>query len=100
MAVSGGCAIAPSTAWPIVNAAIADLLTHLNEERPIRRLGVTRRQLFEQIDRPALKLLPTEPYVFAEWRTCRVGIDYHIEVDRHYYCVPLSLRPRAKSMHV
>ena len=40
-----------------VNAAIADLMTHLNEERPIRRLGVTRRQLLEQIDRPALKLL-------------------------------------------
>jgi transposase len=45
-----------------VNAAIGELMTHLNEERPIRRLGVTRRQLLEQIDRPALKSLPTEPY--------------------------------------
>ena len=71
-----------------VNAAIADLMTHLNEERPIRRLGVTRRQLLEQIDRPALKSLPTEPYEFSEWRTCRVGIDYHIEVAAHYYSVP------------
>jgi transposase len=71
-----------------VNAAIADLMTHLNEERPIRRLGVTRRQLLEQIDRPALKVLPTEPYEFSEWRTCRVGIDYHIEVAAHYYSVP------------
>jgi len=40
-----------------VNAAIGDLLMHLNEVRPIRRLGVTRRQLLEQIDRPALKSL-------------------------------------------
>jgi transposase len=71
-----------------VNAAIADLMTHLNEERPIRRLGMTRRQLLEQIDRPALKPLPTEPYEFSEWRTCRVGIDYHIEVAAHYYSVP------------
>ena len=71
-----------------VNAAIADLMTHLNEERPIRRLGVTRRQLLEQIDRPALKVLPAEPYEFSEWRTCRVGIDYHIEVAAHYYSVP------------
>src|SRR6266403_845057 len=71
-----------------VNAAIADLMTHLNEERPIRRLGVTRRQLLEEIDRPALKVLPTEPYEFSEWRTCRVGIDYHIEVAAHYYSVP------------
>jgi hypothetical protein len=38
-----------------VNAAIGEPMTHLNEERPIRRLGVTRRQLLEQIDRPALK---------------------------------------------
>ena len=48
-----------------VNAAIGELMTHLNEERPIRRLGVTRRQLLEQIDRPALKSLPIEPYEFS-----------------------------------
>src|SRR5271166_7096712 len=55
-----------------VNEAIGELLKHLNEERPIRRLGVTRRQLLEEIDRPALKSLPGEPYVFSEWRVCRV----------------------------
>src|SRR6201993_4542760 len=71
-----------------VNAAIAELMPRLNEERPIRRLGITRRKLLEQIDRPALKVLPTEPYEFSEWRTCRVGIDYHIEVAAHYYSVP------------
>jgi transposase len=71
-----------------VNAAIGELMTHLNEERPIRRLGVTRRQLLEQIDRPALKSLPSEPYEFSEWRMRRVGIDYHIEVAAHYYSVP------------
>jgi transposase len=71
-----------------VNAAIAELMRHLNEERPIRRLGVTRRQLLEEVDRPALKSLPVEPYVFCEWRACRVGIDYHVEADAHYYSVP------------
>jgi transposase len=71
-----------------VNAAIGELLTHLNEERPIRRLGVTRRQLLEQVDRPALKPLPAAPYEFSEWRVCRVGIDYHVEVAAHYYSVP------------
>jgi transposase len=71
-----------------VNAAIADLMTHLNEVRPIRRLGVTRRQLLEEIDRLALKSLPAEPYEFSEWKTCRVGIDYHVEVAAHYYSVP------------
>ena len=76
-----------------VNAAIADLMTHLNEVRPIRRLGVTRRQLLEEIDRPALKPLPAEPYEFSEWKKCRVGIDYHVEVDRPLLQRALSLRP-------
>ena len=60
----------------------------LNEVRPLRRLGVTRRRLLEEIDRPALKLLPTTAYEFAEWKTCRVGIDYHVEGASHYYSVP------------
>lgn len=71
-----------------LNVAIREFLKHLNEDRPIRRLGVTRRQLFEQLDRSTLKPLPIEPYIFAEWRICRVGPDYHIEAHEHYYSVP------------
>ena len=70
-----------------VNAAIGELLTQLNEERKIRRLGSTRRQLLEQIDRPALKPLPQEAYEYSEWYLRRVGIDYHVEVAKHYYSV-------------
>lgn len=73
-----------------LNAATGQLLLRLNEERPIRRLGRTRRQLLEEFDRPALKPLPIEPYVFAEWRLRRVGIDYHVDVDNHFYSVPHS----------
>jgi transposase len=32
--------------------------------------------------------VPAEPYVFAEWRVRRVGIDYHVEVEGHSYSVP------------
>jgi len=71
-----------------LNAAIAELLRQLNEERPIRRLGVTRRALLEELDRPKLKALPAAPYSFAEWRVRRVGIDYHVEVEAHFYRVP------------
>jgi transposase len=71
-----------------LNQAIQAMLVHLNDQRPIRRLGVTRRQLLEELDRPALKPLPAEPYVFAEWRARRVGLDYHIDIDGHYYSVP------------
>src|ERR1700741_3173870 len=49
-----------------LNAAIGEMLLRLNDERPIRRLGVTRRQLFNEIDRPALKALPEKPYVIPE----------------------------------
>jgi len=71
-----------------LNQAIRELLHHLNEVRPIRRLGATRRQLLEELDRPFLKPLPAEPYVFAEWRARRVGVDYHVDVDGHFYSVP------------
>src|ERR1700744_4965796 len=71
-----------------LNAAIGELLRQLNDERPIRRLGVTRRALFEELDRPNLKAMPAEPYSFAEWRLRRVGVDYHVELEGHFYSVP------------
>jgi transposase len=90
-----------------VNTAIAELLNSLNEHRVIRRLGLTRRQLLEQLDRPALKPLPTERYVFAEWRVRRAGVDYHIDIDHHYYSVPyrfaraeLEVRITARTVEV
>ena len=73
-----------------LNAAIAKLLERLNN-RPFRKLPGSRRELFEQLDRPALRPLPAERYVFAEWKKARVNIDYHVEVDRHYYSVPHAL---------
>jgi transposase len=71
-----------------LNNTISDLLKQLNDQRVLRRLGATRRQLLEELDRPNLKPLPSEPYVLAEWRLRRVGIDYHVELDNHFYSVP------------
>jgi transposase len=73
-----------------LNGAIRALLTELNG-RPMRHLGVSRRQLFEQVEQPALLPLPPAPYEYAEWRRCRAGLDYHVEVDRHFYSVPHHL---------
>ena len=73
-----------------LNAAIAKLLERLNN-RPFRKLPGSRRELFEQLDRPALRPLPAERYVFAEWKKARVNIDYHVEVAHHYYSVPHAL---------
>ena len=71
-----------------LNQAIREMLADINGRRPLRRLGVTRQQLFEELDRPALKPLPAEPYVYTEWRIRRAGLDYHVEVEDHYYSVP------------
>lgn len=73
-----------------LNAAVAELVTQLNN-RVSRHLGANRRALFEDLERPALKPLPAEPYVFAEWKECRVGLDYHVEIEKHYYSVPHPL---------
>jgi len=73
-----------------LNAAIRELIADLNG-RPMRHLGVSRRALFEALERPALLPLPAEPYVYAEWRRCRAGLDYHVEVHGHFYSVPYRL---------
>jgi transposase len=73
-----------------LNRAIAELVSDLNA-RPMRRLGVSRRDLFLELDQPALKPLPAEPYEYAEWRPRRVGRDYHVDIDGHYYSVPYRL---------
>lgn len=73
-----------------LNRAIAELLPLVNE-RPFKKLPGSRRTLYEQLDRPALAPLPAERYVFATWKKARVNIDYHIELERHYYSVPYQL---------
>jgi len=73
-----------------LNEAIRGLLKEINE-RLMKHLGQSRRQLFEALDQPALKPLPEQPYEFAVWKKARVNIDYHVEYDKHYYSVPYSL---------
>jgi transposase len=72
------------------NAAIAVALERMNG-REMRRLGVSRRQLFEAIERPVMQSLPQDDYEYAEWHFARVGIDYHVEVAGFFYSVPHAL---------
>ncbi len=73
-----------------LNERIADLLADLNGRR-MRVYGASRRELFERVDHPALKPLPPEPYAYSEWKTVRLNIDYHAEIDHHYYSAPHAL---------
>jgi len=73
-----------------LDQAIAELLVELNA-KPFQKLDGTRRSWFEEIDRPVLKPLPVTRYELAKFKSCRVNIDYHIEVDESFYSVPHSL---------
>jgi len=72
------------------NQAIAAAIARMND-RPMRKLGVSRRELFEKIERAALIPLPADDWEYAEWRRARVNLDYHIEVHDFLYSVPHAL---------
>jgi transposase len=72
------------------NAAIAEATERMNGA-VMRRIGVSRRQLFETIEKETLHPLPEEDFVVAEWLLARVGIDYHVEVHGFFYSVPYGL---------
>jgi len=74
-----------------LNHAIGELLVKLNE-RPFKKLEGSRKSWFEKLERSALMSLPQTPYVYAEWKKAKANIDYHIDVNGHYYSVPYKLR--------
>ncbi len=73
-----------------LNGVIKEKLEVLNN-RPFRKMNGTRRSVYEQIDKPALKPLTQTPYVFARWKKATANIDYHISVDHNLYSVPYTL---------
>jgi len=73
-----------------LNEAIAGVLDKLNQ-RKFQKLDVSRRELFEQLDRPAMRPLPAKRYEYGQWKKAKVNIDYHVEVASSYYSVPYNL---------
>ena len=73
-----------------LNARLRELLDDLNG-RMMRRYGKSRRDLFEQMERAALRPLPSARFEYADWLKARVNIDYHVAVDGHLYSVPFRL---------
>src|SRR5437667_7760463 len=71
---------------PALNQRIGELRVELND-RTMRHYRASRRTLFEQLDRPALKPLPATRYQHALWKFVRPNLDYHVELDGHYYSV-------------
>ena len=73
-----------------LNARLRELLVDLNA-REMRRYGKSRRALFEEMERGALRPLPSTRFEHADWHKARVNIDYHVQVDGHLYSVPYQL---------
>lgn len=71
-----------------LNSAISKRLLLLNAKGMDSYNGASREDLYLSIDKPQLRALPNEPYVFSEWKKARVSLDYHIQFEQHYYSVP------------
>jgi len=82
-----------------LNQAISRLLEDLNH-RPFKKLPGTRRSQYEALDLPVLLPLPAEAYEFAVWKQARVHLDYHVEVNGHYYSVPYQLITRQLDVRI
>ena len=77
----------PSSSLADLNREIKRLLQALNNH-PFKKLPGSRQSCFEELDRPALKLLPPVPTEPSRWKKAMVHLDYHVEVEGHYYSVP------------
>lgn len=73
-----------------LNVEIERLMRDFNT-RPFQKLDGCRQSRFDELERPALKPLPSRTYTFAQWKHAKVHPDYHIEVERAYYSVPYKL---------
>jgi len=75
---------------PELNEKIVELLMRLNT-RKFRKLDTCRKDLFETVERAKLKPLPPTEYEYREWKWATVNVDYHIDIDSHYYSAPYTL---------
>ena len=73
-----------------LNIAVREAVTMINA-KVMKRIDKSRADLFRSLDQPVLKQLPLAAYPYAEWKRCTVGLDYHVEVDDHYYSAPYRL---------
>jgi len=70
-----------------LNQAMSALLVEFNN-KPFQKMQGSRYSQFKELDQPSHKPLPARPYEYAAFKRLRVGVDYHIEVEKHYYSVP------------
>ncbi len=73
-----------------LNRAMRPMLEEMNA-KPFQKMSGSRLSWFEELDKPALKPLPTAPYRYAEWGKVRANGGYLVSLDDHEYSVPYRL---------
>jgi len=75
-----------------LNEAIGELLEDHNNKK-LRRMPISRRELFERTERTELTPLPPQRFAMKTTKRATVGFNYHVELrdDLHYYSVPYYL---------
>ena len=74
-----------------LNQAIKALMHDLNQPPMKGYNGLSRAELFAQIDAPALSKLPPFPYEYTQFKLAKVAKDYHVAFDNHWYSVSHAL---------
>jgi transposase len=72
------------------NQSTYALMLEVNEKE-MKHVKKSRKQLYEELDKPALKPLPFRPYEIVRFSKATISTDYHILVDDNYYSVPYQL---------
>ncbi len=73
-----------------LNEALWERLEMLNH-KPFQKMDGSRWSLFNEVDKPALRPLPSSRFEWAEWKRAKVASDYHIQVQFNFYSVPYQL---------
>lgn len=72
-----------------LNHHVRDALYALNE-RTMQHKGVSRKSIFDSVEKPTLSPLPSSPFVPKSTLHAKVGRNYHVVLgqDKHHYSVP------------
>jgi len=73
-----------------LNARIRELTVALND-RTMKLYKVSRRELFERLEKPALAALPADAFEYAAWKKATLNVDYHLVFDDHFYSASHTL---------
>jgi transposase len=67
------------------------LLEEFNNTK-FQKMNYSRRSFFEDVEKSALRELPSSRHIVAEWKRAKLNIDYHVQIEGSYYSAPYRLR--------